>query len=126
MHAGRLSAVAATSAYSLPSLGSALYRISRIFQELTDKSFTRSPPPATRTFMAQLVPRSTSFLGVHPKNTGLHLLLCDEGLVTPPVSCVQALVGVHLLGREKVVCGKSRMGLYKRGDWLVMYRLSVG
>jgi len=110
MHAGRLSAVAATSAYSLPSLGSALYRISQAFQDLTYKSFTRSPPPATRTFMAQLVPRGTSFHGIRPRNTGLHLLLCDEGLVTPPVSCVQAFVGVHSLGRKKVVCGKAGGG----------------
>ena len=53
-------------------------RRSRTFKKLTYKSFTRSATPATRTFMAQLVPRGTLFHGIHPKSTGLHLLLCDQ------------------------------------------------
>jgi hypothetical protein len=85
---GRLSAVAATSMYSLLSLDLALHRRSPTFHELTYKSFTRSPPPTTkvRTFVAQLVPRDTPFHGIHPEILGLHLLLCDQGLGIPPLS----------------------------------------
>jgi hypothetical protein len=48
MRAGRLSAAGATSLYSLPSLGSALYRRSPTLHELGYKSFVRSPPPTTK------------------------------------------------------------------------------